>query len=191
MKYLEVDDKFYKKIRNYAVFIPLIEINGKDHILFEVRSSFVPQPGEVSFPGGSLEEGEDFKEAAIRETREELNLHEKDIEYLGYSSMLINKSNRHVKAYYGRIKKKLEDIDYNIEVERLFTIDIDYLKNNPPKKYRTQLKMEFPDDFPFEKIPNGVNYNFYPIFHSLYFYDTNPIIWGLTAELLKNFVENY
>lgn len=190
MKNIQVDDKFYKKIRNYAVFIPLIKVGGKDHILFEVRSSIVPQPGEVSFPGGSLEENEDFKMAAIRETREELNLHEKDIDFLGYSSMTVTRNKRHVKAFYGRINKNLDEIAYNMEVDKLFTVDIDYLMQNPAKKYRAEFKMVFPDDFPFEKIPGGVNYNFYPFYHDMYFYDTDPVIWGLTGEILKDFIEN-
>lgn len=190
MKNIQVDDNFYKQIRNYAVFIPIIEVDDKDHILFEVRSSIVPQPGEVSFPGGSLEENETFKMAAIRETREELNLHEKDIDYLGYSSMTLTRHKRHVKAFYGRINKNLEEIRYNMEVENLFTVDLDFLKDNPPKRYRAEFKMIFPDDFPFEKIPGGPKYNFYPLFHDMYFYDTDPVIWGLTAGLLKDFIEN-
>ncbi|MDU2354002.1 MAG: CoA pyrophosphatase, partial [Anaerococcus sp.] len=36
MKNLLVDDEFYAKIKNYAVFIPTIEVDGKDHILLEV-----------------------------------------------------------------------------------------------------------------------------------------------------------
>lgn len=191
MKYIEVDDDFYKEIRNYAVFIPIIEVNGKDHILFEVRSSIVPQPGEVSFPGGSLEENESFKDASIREIREELNLVEKEIEYLGYSSMLINQSNRHIKAFYGRINKKIENIKFNIEVEKLFTVDVDYFIKNPPKKYSAKVKLDFPKDFPFDKIPNGINYNFNFSYHTMYFYQTDPEIWGLTAKLLKKFIENY
>lgn len=191
MKYIEVDDSLYKKIRNYAVFIPLIKVDGKDHILFEKRSSIVPQPGEVSFPGGSLEVNESFKDAAIRETREELNLHEKDLQFLGYSSMLLNRFNRHIKSFYGRINKSLEDINYNMEVETIFTVDIDYLINNPPKEYITKYRLEFPEDFPFEKIPNGKNYNFAAGYNKIYFYDTDPIIWGLTAELLKDFIDKF
>jgi len=61
MKNLLVDDEFYDKIRNYAVLIPIIEVDGKDHILFEVRSQNITQPGEVSFPGGRVEMGETFK----------------------------------------------------------------------------------------------------------------------------------
>lgn len=189
MKNLIVDDEFYNKIKNYAVFIPIIEVDGKDHILLEVRSQNIAQPGEVSFPGGKVEDGEDFKDAAIRETMEELLLDREDIEYYGYSSMLLNSSYRHIKAFYGRIHKKLEEIKYNEEVESVFAVDIDYLRDNEPIMYRAPYKMDFPEDFPFDKIPKGRDYNFATGYYEVYFYDTSPVIWGLTAKLLKNFIE--
>lgn len=188
MKKLLVDDDFYAKITNYAVFIPIIKVEDKDHILLEVRSQHIPQPGEVSFPGGRVEEGESFKDAAIRETMEELLLDRSDIEYMGYSSMILSSSYRHIKAFYGRINKNIEEIKYNEEVESIFAIDIDYLKENQPIMYRTSYKMDFPEDFPFEKIPNGRDYKFIMGSNDMYFYDTNPVIWGLTAKLLKNFI---
>lgn len=190
MKTLIVDDEFYEKIKNFAVFIPIIEVDGKDHILLEVRSKHITQPGEVSFPGGRVEAGESFEDAAVRETMEELLLDREDINLMGYSSMIINSAYRHVKAYYGRINKNIEDIKYNEEVESVFAVDIDYLKNNPPIMYRSPYKMEFPEDFPFDKIPRGRDYNFISGYHDIYFYDTSPVIWGLTAKLLKNFIES-
>lgn len=191
MKKLLVDDDFYNKLRNFAVFIPIIEIDGKDHILLEVRSAHISQPGEVSFPGGRVEEGESFKEAALRETMEELCLDYSDIEYMGYSSMSLNSSYRYVKSFYGRIKKKFEDIKYNEEVESVFAVDIDYLKDNPPIRYRSPYKVDYPKDFPFDKIPNGQEYRAWRGYSDLYFYDTEPVIWGLTARLLKNFIESW
>lgn len=189
MKNLQVDDEFYKKLSKYAVFIPIINIDGKDHILFEVRSDIVSQKGEVSFPGGGVNEGESFEMAAIRECREELNLDEKDISLKGYSSMILSSSDRIIKAYFGRINKKFEHISYNVEVSSIFTVSIDYLKNNPPKKYRAKMIMDLPDDFPFEKIPNGRDYNFWQRYHTFYFYDTKPVIWGMTAKLLNDFIK--
>lgn len=190
MKNLLVDDEFYDKIRNYAVFIPIIEVDGKDHILFEVRSQKITQPGEVSFPGGRVEMGETFEEAAVRETMEELLLDYEDIEYQGYSSMILNASYMHVKAFYGRIHKKIDEIKYNEEVERVFAVDIDYLKNNRAIVYHTPYKMDFPDDFPFDKIHKGRDYDFWTTFNDVYFYDTDPVIWGLTAKLLKDYIES-
>lgn len=188
MKQLLVDDDFYAKITNYAVLIPIIKVEGKDHVLLEVRSQHIAQPGEVSFPGGRVEDGESFKDAAIRETMEELLLDRSDIEYMGYSSMILSSSYRHIKAFYGRINKNIEEIKYNEEVESIFCIDIDYLKENQPIMYSTPYKMDFPEDFPFEKIPNGRDYKFIMGSNEMYFYDTNPVIWGLTAKLLKNFI---
>ena len=190
MKNLLVDDEFYNKIKNYAVFIPKIEIDGKDHILLEVRSQNIAQPGEVSFPGGRVEAGESFEEAAIRETMEELLLDREDIFLEGYSSMILSSTYRHIKAYYGRIDKNIEEIKYNEEVESVFAVDINFLKENEPIMYRAPYRMEFPKDFPFEKIPNGKDYSFTPLYHDMFFYDTNPVIWGLTAKLLKNFIES-
>lgn len=191
MKNLQVDDEFYKKLSKYAVFIPIINIDGKDHILFEVRSNLISQAGEVSFPGGGVNEGEEFEMDAIRECREELNLDEKDISLIGYSSMILSSSNRLIKAYYGRINKNFENISYNMEVDSIFTVSIDYLKKNPPEKYTAKLKMDLPDDFPFEKIPNGKNYNFWQRYHTFYFYNTKPVIWGMTANVLKDFLKFY
>ncbi|MDU6546832.1 CoA pyrophosphatase [Anaerococcus vaginalis] len=191
MKNLQVDDEFYKKLSKYAVFIPIINIDGKDHILFEVRSNLISQAGEVSFPGGGVNEGEKFELAAIRECREELNLDEKDVSLVDYSSMILSSSNRLIKAYYGRINKDFENISYNMEVDSIFTVSIDYLKKNPPEKYTAKLKMDLPDDFPFEKIPNGKNYNFWQRNHTFYFYNTKPVIWGMTANVLKDFLKFY
>lgn len=190
MKNLIVDDEFYEKIRDYAVFIPIIKVDGKDHILLEVRSQHITQPGEVSFPGGKVETGEDFKDAAIRETMEELLLDRDDIEYLGYSSMIFNSNYTHVKAFYGRIDKKIEEIKYNEEVESVFAVSIDFLEKNEPIMYRAPYKMDFPEDFPFDKIPKGRDYSFQTGYYEVYFYDTKPVIWGLTAKLLKNFIES-
>lgn len=190
MKNLLVDDDFYNKIKNYAVLIPIIEVDGKDHILLEVRSQHIAQPGEVSFPGGRVEEGEDFKDAAIRETMEELLLDREDIEYMGYSSMIFNSSYRHIKAFYGRINKKIEEIKYNEEVESIFAVDIEYLERKQPIMYTAPYKMEFPKDFPFDKIPKGRDYKFSTGYYEIFFYDTKPVIWGLTAKLLKNFIES-
>ncbi len=35
-----------------AVLIPIVRYKNREYILFEKRSQFVSQPGEMSFPGG-------------------------------------------------------------------------------------------------------------------------------------------
>ncbi|MBQ6458187.1 MAG: CoA pyrophosphatase, partial [Exiguobacterium sp.] len=49
-----------------AVLIPLVQIDQEWHVVFEVRAHTMrQQPGEISFPGGRLENGETPVEAAI------------------------------------------------------------------------------------------------------------------------------
>ncbi|MDG2702973.1 CoA pyrophosphatase, partial [Vibrio parahaemolyticus] len=56
-----------------AVLVPLVQVDGEWHVLFEVRSlTMRKQPGDISFPGGKLDGGETAQEAALRETYEEL-----------------------------------------------------------------------------------------------------------------------
>ena len=52
----------------YAVLLPLIYDvkTDKYQILYQVRSEHISQPGEVSFPGGRVEEGETFHEEVKR-----------------------------------------------------------------------------------------------------------------------------
>ena len=49
----------------YSVLIPLIKRDNEVHILFEKRAlSLKNQPGEISFPGGGIERGENSRDAA-------------------------------------------------------------------------------------------------------------------------------
>ena len=60
----------YKK---FAVLMPVVSSENGLSVVFEVRAAKLKsQPGEVCFPGGSLEPGESEAEAAVRETVEEL-----------------------------------------------------------------------------------------------------------------------
>lgn len=45
--------------RFFSVLLPMVEIDDEPHLLYEVRSDKVRQPGEICFPGGELEEDED------------------------------------------------------------------------------------------------------------------------------------
>jgi len=59
----------------YAVLVPLVEREGKLRLLYEVRAQGMKrQPGEVCFPGGRMEPGEDPIACALRETQEELGI---------------------------------------------------------------------------------------------------------------------
>ena len=70
----------HEEFLKFSVLLPLVEVEDEVHVLFEVRSlTLRRQPGEVCFPGGRIETGEDPQRAAIRETSEELGIQESDI----------------------------------------------------------------------------------------------------------------
>jgi len=57
-----------------VVIVPLFKENSKTYLLFTKRNQNLKHhPGEISFPGGKIEEGESLIEAAKRETMEEIN----------------------------------------------------------------------------------------------------------------------
>ena len=74
--------------RRSAVLIPFVETEEGLSLLFEVRAGNISDPGEVCFPGGRIESGESPREAAVRETCEELGMRAENIEILGENDLL-------------------------------------------------------------------------------------------------------
>jgi 8-oxo-dGTP pyrophosphatase MutT (NUDIX family) len=68
-----------------AVLIPLYKKQGEYHILFIQRTDRVKDhKGQISFPGGAYEEGDDnLLQTALREAAEEVGLAAEDVEVLG------------------------------------------------------------------------------------------------------------
>ena len=91
-------------IGEYSVLLPLIQENEEWNVIFELRSmNLNTQPGEISFPGGKLEKVESFKEAAIRETMEELRIDRDSIKVLGELDYLVSPSNISIHCFLGII----------------------------------------------------------------------------------------
>lgn len=176
--------------RGYAVLLPLIQIDGDYHILYEVRSEHVSQPGDTSFPGGRIEKGETPKEAAIRETMEELNIQAENIEVFGEIDYIIA-HNRIIYCYVGEIKGvDYRDIFPNIEVERLFTVPLDHLLENGPIVYQINFKQVDNHHFPFHLINRGMKYPFNMMKQSVPFYELkDETLWGFTANLTDRFIQ--
>ena len=70
-------------MKRCSVLIPVVNIDGEDNIIFEIRNNKLnSNPGEICFPGGAIEEGETPKEAALRECFEEIGLGEENLDYV-------------------------------------------------------------------------------------------------------------
>lgn len=175
----------------FSVLLPLIEIDGEIHLIYEVRSKSIRQPGEISFPGGKIEENESPEYAAVRETHEELRIDEDDIEILAEMDYATSKRGSFVYTFLGYIKNTdASKINYNRdEVSELFFVPLSYFLENEPEKYYMNYYPKADDDFPYHMVNDGKNYNWESIRYPVYFYKFKDyIIWGLTAKITYSFI---
>lgn len=177
----------------FSVMIPLIKRDEEIHLLFEKRAfTLRNQPGEISFPGGRIEKGESPREAAIRETAEELLISEREIEIYSEGDFVVNPYAAIIYTFVGEIKKDFDKISPSEdEVEKVFTVPLSYFLKTKPKSYKINLRVERNKEFPYHLIPNGVNYKFKRGREEVLFYEyEDEIIWGFTAKMARRFVEN-
>ena len=173
--------------KNYAILLPLIpDGKGEFSLLFEVRASHLKtQPGEISFPGGAIEDGESPVEAAIRETGEELLLSPHQVHILAHPYTYVSTYGRKIDCFLGLLEGYGETFSTD-EVDQIFTIPLEALAHLEAKIYRSRVR-EFPEEsFPYEDIPGGRNYHFIEG-ESItpFFYWAGKTIWGLTGRILR------
>lgn len=173
--------------RSYAIFIPLLQVEGDWHFLFEVRSSNLKnQPGEVSFPGGAVEEGEGPQEAALRECREELALNEGQMKILGRGDTLITPAGKRLETFIGLLTD-YQNTYCTDEVSRVFTVPLSYFRENPPLITDNLISLKMAENFPLDWIPQGKNYPWQMGTYRVLFYPhKEALIWGITARLLHS-----
>ena len=182
----------------YSVMLPLVEKDSELFVVYELRSKTLSvQPGEVSFPGGSIEKGETPSEAAIRETSEELGLPENAIEILSELDYLVTPSNLTLYCFLGKIDEKaLEKAVINShEVEEFFLVPLKWLIENDPKIYVNRIITEQATDLPMDKLAPKGQYKWRSGKSSVpvYFWfdpvkNKERYIWGMTARLTMSFV---
>lgn len=198
---IDFTEKIIGKERYFnSAVIALVVEKGKERcFLFEIRAKEVRQGGDISFPGGKIEKGETSLEAALRECKEEIGL--KEIKVEGKIGTLVIPSGIMVEAFLGVVKEEeLKNLNLNkSEVEECFMVPVEFFKNNAPRVEKLEVETK---PYYYE---NGVKYEFPAVelnlpkmYHSpwkssprevfLYVYE-NRVIWGLTAEIIKEAVK--
>ena len=192
MRTLE-QNRLPRKNTSSSVLVPLINDRGSWHILFEVRSKTVSQPGEVSFPGGHVEHNENSFEAVLRETCEETGIQATDVKILGGLPRERIQGGRLVRPFVGQIPSdSLRRVKTSNEVDALFTVPVDYFMSIEPKQYK--YKLEIPEDDSLPPILRRHLSVEAPYGITLYWEYRGYGIWGLTARILNNLlylIENY
>lgn len=176
----------------FSVLVPLVNQNGKIHVLFEVRSSnLIRQPNEICFPGGRIEKNESPKACAIRETYEELNIPSDRIKIISELDYIINYNNFTLYSFLGEVD--IQDIKMKMnknEVQDIFMVPFDFFMETKPLLHEVEIIPKLQDDFPFHLIENGKAYNWRTVKAPIYFYQfKDKVIWGLTARIIANMVE--
>ncbi|WP_040978113.1 NUDIX hydrolase [Oceanobacillus jeddahense] len=181
----------HKHFKRSSVLIPLIEVAGESHILFEVRSKNLrTQPGDVCFPGGRVDQKDKHPtDTAIRETTEELGISEEDVSEIIPLDYIVNDLGRIIYPFIGKLKT-VESIKPNPdEVDHIFTVPLSFFLENTPKKYKVHLEIKPEDNFPYHLIVGGEDYEWHiRTMEELFYQYDNKTIWGLTAKILTHFI---
>jgi 8-oxo-dGTP pyrophosphatase MutT (NUDIX family) len=126
--------------------------------------------GQISFPGGGVEAGESFEEAARREAHEEVGIPPEHVEVFGRLDDLITHSGFLVAPFAGVVHERIEYVIQEREVVEVFEVPLDALldERNPEVRYVAFRDRRYP----------------------AYFYHYGPYeIWGLTGRMLKAFLD--
>jgi 8-oxo-dGTP pyrophosphatase MutT (NUDIX family) len=162
-----------KKYRCAAVILPLIKRNNKWHVIFTKRTETVDHHrGEFSFPGGIVEKSDRTeRDAALRETEEEMGIKSKDIMILGsLSSEITAVSYFLIYPFVGVINPDAVFKINKDEIERVIEVPLDVL-----------ISMKNVREETFEHSGNKFK---------VYFYNyRGDVIWGATGRILKQFLD--
>lgn len=182
----------HEQFRKSAVLLPLLDVKGETHVLFEVRSMKMrSQPGDICFPGGRMDEKDaDPSACAIRETVEELGIHAEAIEDVFPLDYVVNDLGRIIYPFAGRIENIKEIVPNEAEVEEVFTVPLSFFMDTKPDLYRVNLQAIPAEDFPFDLIVGGKDYNWRTRhINELFYVYEGKVIWGLTAKIMQHFTE--
>ena len=179
----------WEHMRRASIVIPLVEKDGELCILFQVRAKKLnSQPGDICFPGGKIDKGEAPKEAALREFEEELGTG--DIDIVNELDLLIRHDGMIIHPFLGIIKNINNIKISESEVDHVFYVPLTYLLCHEPLEVDSKIKVERSLDFPYHLIVDGENYKFRDgIYKSLFYKYEDYVIWGITAQMLKDFID--
>ncbi len=127
--YAEIDLDSETHLICAAVLIPLFRQGGGWHLLFTRRTDRVEShKGQVSFPGGACDDGETTpEETALREANEEIGIDPHKVRVLGRITNMITITSFRVTPVVGVIEWPIVMQLEKDEVERVFTIPLDWL----------------------------------------------------------------
>lgn len=136
------------KLRPAAVMIPLLEHEGRWHVLLTHRSQhLVEHRGQVAFPGGARERGDkNLKWTALREMHEEIGVDPNDVFVFGHLGDMPIITGYIVRLYVGQFPWPYDLEISKDEVESVFIVPLRWLVDPDHRtvRYRSFAGREFP-----------------------------------------------
>jgi 8-oxo-dGTP pyrophosphatase MutT (NUDIX family) len=152
--------------RQAAVLIPIYSEKGEWYLVYTRRTEQVEQHrGQVSFPGGLVEElDQSAQETALREAEEEIGLKREAVQILGSLDWLLTVTQFQILPFIGLIPWPYSFQLNADEVARVFSVPLRWLM-----------------DLPTKEGPEVPVYYFKPF--------EDEIIWGATARITLNLLD--
>ncbi|HEY7169918.1 MAG TPA: CoA pyrophosphatase [Vicinamibacterales bacterium] len=159
------------RIRNAAgLLLVFADERRRAHILLTVRAETLRHPGQVSLPGGVVEPGETFEQAALREAHEEVGLAGEGVAVAGALTPLdIPVSGFRLHPIVATLPFQPALSPSDGEVARIITPSIDELNEASCIAWQTRTRGEHTIEFPAFMLHDAE-------------------IWGATAMVLAEFL---
>jgi len=157
-------------VKRSAVLVPLLtSAHALPDVLFTLRSETLrSHRGQISFPGGRIDEGEDVEGAALREMHEETGIEPHDVLVLGrLSDIFIPPSNSFVTPVVALVRRPSQYYISEAEVNEIFDVPLMRFMDAATKQYMKRTIFDDEVDVPYWHV------------HS-----TVPL-WGATAMMLN------
>jgi 8-oxo-dGTP pyrophosphatase MutT (NUDIX family) len=160
---------------NAGVLAAFFEEAGETRVVLTRRSAKLrTHQGQVSFPGGRLEDGEDASSAALREACEEIGLDPALVTTVGWlQPVLTMVSDSFILPVLGTLARRPKLIASPAEVERIFDVSLAELAD-PAVFHEERWRI------PGRDIAGSVD-NSFPVW---FFEASGELIWGATARML-------
>ena len=161
-----------RPIRPAAVLVPVVDHADEPTVLLTQRAQHLPHhPGQVSFPGGKIDQTDAGPtDSALREAEEEIGLDRSFVEPLGYLDLYLTTLGYRIVPVIARVKPGFTLTLNESEVDATFEVPLVYLldQGNVQRHAREW---------------QGMLRHYYAInFGERY-------IWGVTAGILRNLHE--
>lgn len=157
-----------------GVLIPLFpDKNRQLNVILTLRTQSIRHAGQISFPGGRQENGEDLLQTALRETKEEVGITPSEIHIAGaITPLYLHKTSNKITPYIGFLQDEPALVPNPNEVEEIVVTSLDILlKTETLKRKEWELKIAT-FDVPYWDIHE------------------TPL-WGATAMMMSELLELY